>query len=60
MDKSNEKFWRRHFDLITHREDEFYAICLDSVVEKAEHGDFAAIEWLEARGYAKFPTKLDG
>ena len=48
MDKTFKRFGRRYKDLIEGREDAFYAICLDSVVEKAERGDVAAIEWRKA------------
>ena len=50
MDKTFKRFGRRYKQLIEGREDAFYAICLDSVVEKAEQGDVAAFEWLEKRG----------
>ena len=46
MDKTFKRFGRRYKELIEGREDEFYAICLDSVVEKASRAT-----WLLSSGW---------
>ena len=38
---------------------DYFKDVLVAVAKRAEQGDVSAIEWLEKRGFLKFPTMLD-
>ena len=51
--------WAKMKDRFPDDKREYFKDVLVALAKKAEQGDVSAIEWLERRGFVKFPTMLD-
>ena len=56
MSKATERFWERVSWLNEHRPETFYVHMLDAVMARAKAGEADAIEFLEKRGFIRFPN----